>query len=368
MEWLTALIAFAVTMLIFSIIVSTLVETIHRFGGLRGAALRRMLERLYINAIEPRLDEKARPDVKGFVALIVENRAAPPATEPASGWRTPLSWPRRLLHWMDNSSEISDLPVEVFTQKLADSRIVGATVLTDDSVKDIAQKFEAFGKEASTYFERRARLLSVFVAIFVAFMFYIHPYNLAITYIRNPELAQSVADKAADVQAEYAVLMEKLNSVATTSNPDDRARLEAAIKELTDKIETARQTTMQLQASGVPVGWPQMPNDLAACGWGNVVSNCQLSVYGNSLNKPSLGTALWLLLGGLLVGLGAPFWQQSISTLTSAKDVTGKIAAIVTPARAATTVRTKANLAATVATPPEEATAVASFRLARGPK
>src|SRR6185295_8801944 len=40
-----------------------------------------------------------------------------------------------------------------------------ATDATDAVLKDVAQKFEAFGKEASAYFEGRARLLSVAVAI-----------------------------------------------------------------------------------------------------------------------------------------------------------------------------------------------------------
>ena len=44
MQWLTALLAFAVTMLIFAIIVSTFVEMIHRVMRHRSAGMKLMLE------------------------------------------------------------------------------------------------------------------------------------------------------------------------------------------------------------------------------------------------------------------------------------------------------------------------------------
>src|SRR5207248_8686113 len=45
-----------------------------------------------------------------------------------------------------------------------------AADMADSVLKDVAQKFEAFGKEASVYFEGRARLLSVAVAIALAIL------------------------------------------------------------------------------------------------------------------------------------------------------------------------------------------------------
>ena len=51
MQWLTALLAFAVTMLMFAIIVSTLVEMVHRIFHLRALGMRLMLENLYNRVI-----------------------------------------------------------------------------------------------------------------------------------------------------------------------------------------------------------------------------------------------------------------------------------------------------------------------------
>ncbi len=53
MQWLTAILAFATTMLIFSIVVSTLVETIHCLLKSRPKGLDEMLERFYAEVIGP---------------------------------------------------------------------------------------------------------------------------------------------------------------------------------------------------------------------------------------------------------------------------------------------------------------------------
>ena len=92
---------------------------------------------------------------------------------------------KKFLRWFVDWAVVTDMPVEVFTQKLADNRIVGnAAALTDEVIKDIAQKYEAFCAEVGAYFESRARLLSVLIAFAVAWFFYVHPYKLAVTYFK----------------------------------------------------------------------------------------------------------------------------------------------------------------------------------------
>ena len=92
-------------------------------------------------------------------------------------------------------SELSEMPVEMFMQKLGDIEAVKATEASkEDVVKNLAQKFVAFGQDMSVFFERRARLFSVLISLIVAWVFYVHPYNLAVAYLKNPELAQDVAD------------------------------------------------------------------------------------------------------------------------------------------------------------------------------
>ena len=252
MQWLTALLAFATTMLIFAIIVSTLVELIHRAFGYREQGMELMLRNLFTQVIEPRLTGADRPDAAQFAALIMDNRAVKPGQgDPERGRIS------KFMHWLVSSSVMTDIPVEVFTQKLADNRIVSAADnWTDEIVADIGQKYEAFGKEVGTYFERRARVFSIIVAFAVAWMFYVHPYKIAVTYIKNPEVAQAVADKAAEAHADYRALAEKMEAMLPAAGAAEDGALKKAIDELKAGIEDSRNKAQSLKDVGVPVGWP----------------------------------------------------------------------------------------------------------------
>lgn len=364
MQWLTALLAFATTMLMYAIVVSMLVEMIHRIWRLRAKGMQLMLENLYSRVILPKL---AKPAGAGkdlltsqqFAALIMENRATTEKGSSHSGWVS------RFLRWFVDWATVTDIPVEVFTQKLADNRLVGAAdTLTDEVVKDISQKYEAFGKEVSMYFESRARLFSVCVAFVVAWMFYVHPYKLAVAYLKSPEVAEAVASKAADVNAQYAVLIEKLNAAAGKQGNDaaTTADFKAAISDLDKKLDDAKEQTRQLQAEGVPLGWADN-SKLPSCATILGVADCSEVAFGTRWTLPSIANAFWLLVGGLLVGLGAPFWAQAVSSLTASRDVSRRIAEIVAPG---TTTTTKAVVATGLAAPrPSEATPVATFKVSR---
>ncbi|MGQ7845252.1 hypothetical protein ACUNV4_12295 [Granulosicoccus sp. 3-233] len=342
MQWLTAIIAFATTMLIFAVIVSTFVELIHRVFRMRGKGMQLMLENLYTRAIEPHLDSRQAQTMNPgrFAEIIMENRAiAYPADTSRQGRMGTL------LGWLVDSRSMTDIPVEVFTQKLADSRIVGAAEhFTDDVLQDIAQKYEAFGHEVGTYFGRRARVFSVGVAFVVVWLFYVHPYEIAVTYFSNPAIAQSVADKAVDSQNEYAELKQQLQGITEGGNMTDAqtSQLSDAFDALRQEMAATRVTTRELAASGIPLGWPDAEAGIAVCfseqtGEGSTGSSasavdrvsgfCRYSLpLIGVITIPSFANSLWLIVGGLLVGLGAPFWAQAVSSLTATRDLTRRIA------------------------------------------
>lgn len=364
MQWLTALLAFATTMLIFAIVVSTFVEMLHRFMGLRAQGMRLMLENLYEQVISPRLTSGDKPTAAAFATLIMENRAM--KTDAAGEGRGRIS---KFLHWLVDASVMTDIPVEVFTQKLADNRIVSAADnWSDDVIADIGQKYEAFGKEVGTYFERRARVFSIIVAFLVAWAFYVHPYNLAVTYIKNPEVAQAVADKAADAHAQYRLLAEKLENAqeAAAASGASTDELKQAIADFNIKIDEAKAKSQELADMGVPVGWPGSDVKIRTCftapgaGEAFVAGFCRMALpLLGSTSIPSFGNIFWLLVGGLLVGLGAPFWAQAVSSLTASRDVTAKIKDIVNPGQ------TAGPLGARGILPGGKVTSVATFNVSR---
>ena len=85
MSWLVAAAAFAVAMMIFSTITSTVTECLHRVFHMRERGLRMMLEQLFDRAVWPRLaDQLASTQAEArrhFVAQLTRNRAVP-----ETGW------------------------------------------------------------------------------------------------------------------------------------------------------------------------------------------------------------------------------------------------------------------------------------------
>jgi hypothetical protein len=349
MQWLTALLAFAVTMLIFAIIVSTFVEMIHRAFGFRKQGMRLMLESLFDRVIKDRVQPADNLDAAKFASIIMENRALSSEKPEERGLL------RRFLHWLVDSSVVTDMPVEVFTQKLADNKVVKAidgdinTIITD-----IGQKFEAFSDEASEYFTRRARVFSVIIAFFVAWGFYVHPYQLAVAYVKNPELAQTVAEKADETHAQYREIAAKLEETlkAGTASAEDTEQLKDLMKEFNTKIDDSAATTKELADIGVPVGWPENMKSCAEVKQG--------PCFQGYIPWPGLGNAFWLIVGGLLVGLGAPFWAQAVSNLSALRDVTRKITDVVAPERV-----TGGGMRTRGIGPGPTSTAVATFTFAR---
>jgi hypothetical protein len=350
MQWLTALLAFSVTMLVFAIITSTLVESVHRIWGMRSAGLQLMLENIYDKVVKPHI---ANPPLSAaeFAAIIMENRAMAERPGRAKGWlrRTLGPW----LHWMLDKENISDMPVEIFTQKLADHRIVQqADNFTAEVLADIGQKYEAFGREASIYFERRARLLSVLAAIPVAFLFFVHPYKIASVYVKNPEIAQAMANQAERVSDDYEALRARLDAAQERAPGSvTKEAFKQSLDDLKAAMEAARARSAELAAAGVPVGWPGGDAVLAPCAARAIPPDavqdvCVFTIRGRVFRRPTLASAFWLLVGGLLIGLGAPFWARAVSSLVSARGVSDRIAEIVGGAGRAPAMRGGAGVAA----------------------
>jgi len=359
MQWLTALLAFATTMLIMAIVVSTLVETIHRIWKFRSKGMRLMLENLYMRVIAPKLDKDTRPSAAEFASIIMENRAATPTDGALARGR--LS---RIIRWLVDAWVMTDIPVEVFTQKLADNRIVGAVdAFTDEFVQDLAIHYEAFGKEVTTFFERRARLISVFVAIVVAWGFHIHPYHLALSYLENPELAEAMADRSEEAYANYQDLEAKMDAFEATlagvENTSAEDLQEAFDAFRTNVTEIGRESE-ELKGMGVPIGWGEVAA-YEACAGIPFVTGCRASWFGWQFPLPSFADAIWLSLGGLLIGLGAPFWAQAVSSLTATRDLSRKISEIVAPGATPAPSEVPAE-----GVPSPEPLAVKTFKMASG--
>ncbi len=360
MAVLSAALAFAITMLILSMVASVFVETLHRFIGLREKGLRNMIGHVYDRVVTPLVDKQggnAANFREAFIDLMTVNRA--PAGQAKGSPKAAAfdftsdgsSNERGLLSWIWGGRRLARLGSGEFMSRLAGSDFgdhVSEAIKSagladpDQALKDIAARFDQMGRESSVFFERRARLVSILAAMVVAWLMYVHPYELIKTYLDKPEVAEAVIamqnqimsqyEKQVEAEAKAAAEAAKKDAVAETNleaNPDDKplqdeaaARqkdLDEAVAARDKAIAAMNEARQALLSAGVPIGWDDQR--LADSGY---FKDETLGLPWPDFSNPVwFKTTLWLVLGGLLVGLGGPFWYDAVKSLSSIRSVLG---------------------------------------------
>ena len=360
MAVLSAALAFAITMLILSMVASVFVETLHRFIGLREKGLRIMIGHVYDRVIAPYIDKQggnAAALRDSFTDLMTVNRA--PAGQAKGSPKAAAfdftsdddSNERGLLSWIWGGRRLARLGSSEFMSRLAGSEFgdhVSEAIKSagladpDQALKDIAARFDQMGRESSVFFERRARLVSVMAAILVAWLMYVHPYELIRTYLDRPDVTEAVIAMQGKVMSQFelqvaaeaktAAEAAQRDAAAETkleANPSDKTlQDDAAAKQkdldvavaARDKAIAAMQEARQaLNSAGVPIGWDD--SRLAQSGY---LKDETFGLPWPDFGNPAwFKTTLWLLLGGLLVGLGGPFWHDMVKSLSSIRTLLG---------------------------------------------
>jgi hypothetical protein len=330
MAWLGAALAFAITMLALSTVVTTTVETIHRIIGLREKGLKLMLEHFYDAAIAPHVERELPPSGthrNDFLATMTANRA------PVGN----AGFDSTFLSWIWGGRQLGSLSLEDFMARLGDSHFgdavaqvqsVGGATSLDVVLQDLAHKFESFGRDASEYFQARARLVSILVAFVIGWQCYVNPFVLASTFLRDPNVTAAVVATGPAYVEKSKQVDESVRRAATgepqptgaqavpaqPANGDGKTAADGKQEGTGVSFDKAQQQLDQLLALGVPIGWTEAR--LEAAGFAHTP---HWLIYPASFPK-AYPTIAWLLLGGLLVGLGSPFWRDAVLSLTAFRD------------------------------------------------
>jgi len=423
MPLIEAALAFAITMLALSLVVSAFVELIHRIFAMREAGLKYMLEQMFDQVLakyvvptelatvnnaglpQPQKDTAAktiREARDAFVARMRANRVpmgvTPKATPtdpavkgPPVKWWSPRLWGGRDLatmtpaEFMERLGSI-DIGARIqtanntanTTANTANAANAAAIVAgtaaadaTDAVLKNVAQKFDAFGKEAGVYFEGRARLLSVVVAIGLALLAHVDAIDLFRTYLRDPNARAKVIEQSQAITAQFEASQKaieaakKLDPTATPPSSDDvKKQVEALQKDTLAAIANANSTVEQFAGLGVPLGWNDArikaadmsiwlwtckdPKTRQSQGLETLRGQCPpdekdytgltgrqfMDVWVEVPKAPNVW--FYLFLGGLLIGLGSPFWYDVVTGLTNIRNsAAGKAGAPAQPPPAA---------------------------------
>jgi hypothetical protein len=412
MPLIDSALAFAVTMLALSLTCSAFIELIHRAFKMREAGLKYMLEQMFdqvlVKYAKPLADKelgKIGPDAyknvrESFVKSMTANRApiglaadpelkAAPLKDTkgtdnsaANGTSKPKSQLEKIRGVLEDiwrepgniwgGRSITQLTPIEFMERLGSTELgkeikaaagkgaADAEAATDAVLKDIALKFDAFGKDAATYFEGRARFLSVAVAITIAFLIHVDAIDLFKTYLQNPNVTASVIAQSQAVTGQLKSMQEAVDASKKLAPPPTPDSSSEYVKEQADKLQKdvvaaisdASKMVKQFTDLGAPFGWSDariIASNMWVLVWtckeleqgqepsffGTIWQSCKTNEDGYK-GPPRLQYRnvwfgiprtlnIWfcLLLGGFLIGLGAPFWYDAVTGLANINKVIG---------------------------------------------
>lgn len=326
MELLQGSIAFALALAGLASVCTVLIEILHRVAGLRAKGLRLMLEAYFDQVLRPRLGEVDTAALRADLIDKLTRNVLLERLHPSSTGGQVLGglYRRRLL-------QATSVSLEDFLKRLPESEVfrkieARTQVEAQQILQQLADRYEEYGEAARDYFKRRAQLLSLLMGIALALVANIQAVRIFDTFVKNPDLAARMAAQADKIET-------TLEQARGTNTTDDLANIQADFKQVSANLKA-------YEAFGLPIGWRYYPNCFglgagdpdcnavrdAAAGKSKDEAVCTFSSICKTFSNDPAGAVLWVLtviITGILIGLGGPFWFDLAMRLTQLKQALG---------------------------------------------
>jgi len=370
MELLDAALAFALTLAALATVVTVLMETVLRSVLMRKQNLVRLMRLLNDELLQGplKLDQQERWT---FFRKVIEN--------PAEGLidRVPEHLPKGKtaeeaiveVDWLGLRRGAYDkVSLEHFLRRLAElTKVEKMAAEAGDTLKAelyrLAGKFEEFGSSVSASFKRRAQIWSIGFGIILALVGNVDGMRIFEAYLAKPDLARTVIAREDQFLAAYEnaeqrkreifeqqaavheaeIALEKARAAHATGSSQTQpaaaklASEEAKLSELTRPEEIrmlardAQQQVKEIIALGIPIGSDYFPH-CRLFDDDQLFTTCTGPLWPGGVDSALwterfrfLGhVALWLvpvLVTGLLIGLGAPFWFDVAKRLAQVREM-----------------------------------------------
>jgi len=305
MNWLNAMLAFALAMIVFCTIVSAVTEFVQHLWGHRQDGLKWMLERFYDEVITTRLQTGALAR-ENFLDTLTSNLSAPASKKVRL---TALSYQEFANRFA--RTDAGRAVWEAIKQQAggAEDQIKQSA---DALIGQLAQQFARFEADATAYFAQRARSITIGVAIVVAFALNIDAVRLFSSFMADQQLTQRLlarAEKITAVPAAPGGAAATIPAAAPVAPPDPSGPQKPA------RAADPSGITQQLEetsALGLPIGSRYFP-------WCTEPSRPDAGCLatGGALVLQYVRWFAVTLLTGLLIGLGGPFWFDVYSKVSA---------------------------------------------------
>jgi len=185
----------------------------------------------------------------------------------------------------------------------------------------------------------------VVVAMALAFLAHVDAVDLFRTYLRDPNARAKVIEQSEAVTAQHkaaaeaAIALKAIDPNATLTPDEVKKQIETLKNDWKEAIAKANSTVRQYADLGLPLGWTDErverakmyelawtckdPNKKEGEGFASLWKDCGKNLWRREIwGQVPTSPAVWfyLFLGGLLVGLGAPFWYNAVTGLTNIRN------------------------------------------------
>ncbi len=322
---LTAVAAFAVAMILFSTLVTGVVEIVIRLLALRAGTLAEAVTMMTRHDIVPLLKRLGIATDDLTEARIVCALTRNPALctrelgtcEPSAAWLAPRESRRR----------IDALSTFALLQRLAKTEVgrdlAGkAEAQLRPALLDIQRTFERYAAASRELFRKRAQTLSFAVAIVVAFGLNVDATRLFQHLATSGEareqlLANAEAITAANVaaRARLEAALAAPQDLGTPATPIEPGATPPSLEEPLRRLEAStselRAEAKHLQAYDLPIGFAEFPYSR--------------DTWADKTTRDWIGWAVNVMLAGILIGLGGPFWFKVYTNLSQILPAIGAL-------------------------------------------
>lgn len=314
MEIFEGIAAFAILMVMFSTVVSGIVEIILRLLATRQEVLIKSIERLVSDELVPWARDRFDADGNG----VIEEDEVKAFTEGLT-LNPLLKKGIKPLFFKLGRYGHQTITTYSLLQRLAKSKVGDAIAkLAEDEKRalltNLGRTYERYAAAASEQFRVRAHLWTTVVAIVFAFSVNIDAGRLFTHLMKDEGARNALIENAPEAKAE------------------NEAAAAALAKELTDSgVENADEIVKRVSGISASVG--ELKEEFSLPIGAEYFPYCRLKIEGTVLSFDSknctseedrtlLTWFLFTLLAGMLIGLGGPFWYKVYTSLSQVASIT----------------------------------------------
>jgi hypothetical protein len=350
MKWLQAALAFSLIMLVLATVVTLILETAYRALLTREKGFRIMMGRLFDEVLKPRTAHLLRGVTlaqarEHFLNTVTRNQAYDEEFNRVRGFIQP--------------NQLASMTMMEFADRLADTAVGkaiarGGSEYVDSAINDLAQKFERFGAASSQRFQDHARFWCVLTSILLAFAVNVDAVRVFQELLNDDQLTSGIIAQYGAAVEEGAQRPQDLKEslVLMTQLRDQQVINDGDLKAFQDNIATAQLKVTELRDTGLPItveAWPFCMGVLGDTGRSKRADSNLATAPVAAQAKPadrkcaavtevtsmkgvsevagrvfSGQGAIWfvsVVLAGVLIGLGAPFWFDLARGLTRSAQI-----------------------------------------------